>query len=180
MKLDCNRSKAWPISMSLVDFPSENIRIRDISWVSGGAKKGNRVESISKSINGRFPPRVQAEVLFLLKIPQCCLPLVKRILTQGKFLDILLSAWMLVGYSSEQGGGQCSKQMGTFQLSRVSISTSVWSAEERRGGLTLPNGTFRYFQKWKIWSKTKLWRRGRGWESCVLGCHIIVTILKTK
>ena len=40
---------------------------------------------------------------------------------------------MLVGYSSEQGGGQCSKQMGTFQLSRVSTSTSVWSAEERGG-----------------------------------------------
>ena len=34
------------------------------------------------------------------------------------------------------------------------------SGQQRRegGGLTLPNGAFRYFQKWKIWSKTKLRR----------------------
>ena len=62
--------------MSFIDFPSENIRIRDIYWVSEGAKKGNRVESISKSINGRFPPRVQAEVLIFVKetsmLPSSC------------------------------------------------------------------------------------------------------------
>ena len=53
--------------MIFIEFPPENTRIKDISWVSGGAKKGNRIESISKIINGRFLSRIQAEVLIFVK-----------------------------------------------------------------------------------------------------------------
>ena len=56
------------------------------------------------------------------------------------------------------------------------------SGQQRRegGGLTLPNGTLDIFKSGKSGQKRNCGGRGRGWESCVLGCHIIVTILKTK